>query len=350
MTPRRGLLLLACAAATLASTAGCRQDPPPKAAPSERVVYRVVDTSTQPERVTTVVVDSAPPYLGRTVTREGPPPGGTSLGGAAWDRDRQYLVQPDGAAAVVQPVAPGPSGVTTYLQVALAAAEHHALVRRAGAGSVAGRACTRWLSKEPLDGSPLAAATATDRTLSCVDDRGRLLEDVWTLGGRVVRTRTAVSVGDGPPLAGTGLLQGRTPRPAQESQLRERVQAKPAATLAGAFGIAVPPAPAGFALDASTAFITLDQGGETRTEGIVFSYRAGSRVVVLRLEQGLGFRLADPTGGVPVTLPGGAPARLSALPTGLRLQRAARPGRLVTVVAALDETELLSWAGALRLA
>ena len=351
MTPRAPGLVPACLTAVLA--AACSGSPASTtraAAPSERLVYRVVDSSAGAPRVTTVVVDSTPPYLGRSVTLEGAPPGGRSLGGAAWDADQEYLLRAAGGAAVVQQVAPGPSGVTTYLPVALDAAERHHLVRRAGTATVAGTACTRWLSKEPLDAAAMAPATAADRTESCVDDRGRLLEDTWTLAGRVVRTRTAVSAGDGPSLTGTGLLQGASPQPADESSLRERVQSKPAGTLADAFGIPVPAAPPGFALDRSTAFITLDQNGETRTEGIAFTYRSGRRVVVLRLEQGLGFRLPAPGGGVAVTLPDGRPARLSVLPTGVRLQLEPRPGRVATVVSALEEQPLLTWVGALRLA
>jgi hypothetical protein len=121
--------------------------------------------------------------------------------------------------------------------------------------------------------------------------------------------------------------------------------------LADAFGIAVPAAPKGFTRDASTAVITLDAEGLTRTEAIVFTYRAGRRLVVLRVEQGQGnTRLSAPTGGLPVALPGGRTARISALATGLQLRFLARPGRVATVTAALDEPALLRWAGDLTLA
>lgn len=345
MTSRPAGLLVA--GVLVVAAAACSDDPGTTAPPSQRVVYRVEDHA-QALRVTTVVVDAQPPYLGRTVTLEGPPPGGASLGGSAWDADTQYLLRPSGDAAVVQQVAAGTAGVHPHLDTALASAERHGLARRTGSGTVAGTACERWLTKEPLDAGPFAAATATDSTESCVDAKGLLLQDSWTLDGKLVRTRTAVTVGEGPSLEGAGLLDGRTPTPADTTQAREQVRTVPAEQLADAFAIAVPPAPEGFALERSTAFVTLTDSGEHRTEGMVLTYRSGTRLAVLRLEQGLGFRLPPATDGVAVTV-GGRPGRLRPQVNGLRLELTPRPDRNVSIVSALDEDALVSWAASLQL-
>lgn len=346
MSARPSGLLVACVLLAAGASA-CSDDPGTAGAPSQRVVYRVEDLS-QGVRVTTVVVDTAPPYLGRTVTLEGPPPGGASLGGAAWDADTQLLLRASGEAAVVQQVATGTAGVVQHLDVALASAARHGLARRTGSSTVAGHACERWLTKEPLDAGPFAPASASDRTESCVDGQGRLLQDRWTLRGKAVRVRTAVTIGAGPSLDGDGLLQGRSPSPADAKGLREQVRSVPAERLADAFAIPVPAAPPGFVLEASTAFVTLAESGEHRTEGMVLTFRSGPRLAVLRLEQGLGFRLPPATDGVVVTV-GGRTARLQPQVNGLRLQLTPRPGRSVSVVSSLDEDALLAWGATLRL-
>ncbi len=347
MSSRTAGLLVAGALAT-AALAGCSDDAGTPGTPSQRIVYRVEDR-THGLRVTTVVADSVAPYLGRSVTLEGPPPGGVSLGGAAWDADTQFLLKATGEAAVVQEVAAGTAGVYPSLAVALASAERHGLARRTETATVAGIACQGWLTQSPLDSDPLTAATATDRTVSCVDADGRLLQDTWTLGGKVVRVRTAVQLGAGPTLEGAGLLQGRSPQPADPQQAREQVRVEPVQRLADAFAIPVPLAPKGFELDRATAFVTLNDAGEHRTEGVVFTYRAGTQLAVLRLEQGLGFRLPQGTGGVAVRLPGRAGARLTPQVNGLRLDFSPRTGRNARIVSSLTEDALLAWAATLEL-
>jgi hypothetical protein len=311
-------------------------------------VYRVEDSAQQPVRVTTVVVDNAPPYRGRTRTLAGPPPGTTDLGGSAADEGHQYLLDPDGGARTVAAVAPGFAPTASGLAVALPAAVRHGLVRSVGTATVAGRSCTEWLSRDPLDSGPFAAASAADRTTSCVDPDGLLLSDAWTLHGTLVRTRTAVSVGRGPSLAGSGLLGGRTPAPAPTTAAGEQVKVVDRDVLLRALAVPEPVAPQGLTADLDAAVLQLDQDGTPGVEGGVLTWTDGRRLAVLRLERGLGRRLTPPSTGVAVRLDAARTARLAATSVGLRLTFG-QGSFVVTVTADLPEADLLGWAAALSL-
>lgn len=349
MTPNRtarAVLLLLAAGTALAA---CSSHPAPARGPASlRVVYRVEDSAQQPVRVTTLVVDDAPPYRGRTRTLAGPPPGTTDLGGTASDEGHQYLLDPSGAVRTVMAVAPGFAGTGTGLAEALPAAQRHGLARPVGTARVAGRSCTQWLSKDPLDSAPVTAATADERTTSCVDAGGLLLQDSWTLHGRLVRTRTAVSVGPGPSLAGSGLLSGRTPAPAPTSAAAEQVKVVARAVLLQALAVPEPPAPPGLSPDRDSAVLQLDPDGRPGVEGGVLTWTDGHRLAVLRLERGLTHRVTPPTTGVLVHLDASRTARLTVTSVGLRLTFE-QGSFVVTVAADLPESTLLTWAASLPL-
>ncbi|HUR14493.1 MAG TPA: hypothetical protein VM097_08365 [Mycobacteriales bacterium] len=342
----RAVLLLLAAGTALAACSSSDDSPP--AASSVRVVYRVEDRAQEPVRVTTVIVEDAPPYRGRSRTLAGQPPGTTDLGGTAWDEARVYLLTPGGA-RVVQAVPPGFSGTARGLDVSLASALRHGLVRSTGTRQVAGRSCTEWVSKDPLDSAAFGPASATDRTTSCVDADGLLLAESWTLHGRLARTRTAISVGRGADLSGTALLSGREPVPAPTSGPGERVQVVSRAVLLKALAVAEPPAPQGFSPDREAAVIQLDPDGRIAVEGGVLTWVNGQRLLVLRLERGLVRPLTPPTRGVVVPLDGARSARLTATSVGLRLSFG-QGSFVVTVTADLPEDALLAWAGSLELA
>ena len=345
-TARAVLLLLAAGTALAACSSGKSPTPGPS---SLRVVYRVEDSAQQPVRVTTLVVDDAPPYRGRTRTLAGPPPGTTELGGTASDEGHQYLLDPDGGVRTVAAVAPGFAGTATGLSVALPAAAQHGLVRSVGTAQVAGRSCTEWLSRDPLDSAPFAAATAGDRTTSCVDADGLLLRDAWTLQGRLVRTRTAVSIGRGPSLAGTGLLSGRSPTPAPTAAAGEQVKVVSRAVLLQALAVPEPPVPQGLSPDRDAAVLQLDPDGRPGVEGGVLTWTDGRRLAVLRLERGLTHRIAPPTTGVLVHPEGSRTARLTATSIGLRLTFG-QGSFVVTITADVPEADLLAWAASLAVA
>lgn len=339
-------VLLVTAGTALAACSSSSTPPPGPA--SVRVVYRVEDSAQQPVRVTTVVVEDAPPYRGRTRTLDGPPPGGTDLGGAAYDETHQYLLGANGSVRTARDVAAGFAGTAHHLDVALASAERHRLVRRLGTATVAGRACTTWLSRDPLDSGPFAAATAADSTRSCVAADGLLLRDTWTLHGRLVRTRTAVSVGRGPSLAGSGLLSGHTPAPAPSSGPVEQVKVVTRQVLLTALAVPEPPAPQGLSPDRQAAVIELDPDGQVGAEGGVLTWTDGTRLLVLDLRRGLTHRLVPPTDGVPVRLDGTRSARLTPTSYGLHLTFGAG-AFVVTVSTDLPEDALLAWAASLQL-
>jgi hypothetical protein len=348
--PSRHLVATALLCGAVASLLpGCSaSSPDARPTPSTRVVYRVDDTSTDTARVTTQVIEDGGAYRGRFRTLEGPPPGGNDLGGAAWDGERQYLLRPDGTASSVSDIAPGFTGADSNLDVALAAGETHGLVRRTGTDTVAGTPCTTWVSREPLDTSTWSLPTRADTTTSCVSADGRLLRDAWTLAGRLVRTRTAVSVGEGPSLDGTRLLGGGSPGPLPTTAPLEQVRRLAPDVLVKALGIPLPAAPEGFVLDRAAAVLQADATTPAAVEGGVLTFRSGDRLVVLRLERGLVRRLPVPQRGVRVRA-GARDAWLSPGLLGLRLAFGGGNGLVADVTADLTEQELLAWAGAVEL-
>lgn len=343
---RPAALTLCCLA--LAGAAGCSGSPSHRDEPAGwRIVYRVDDTAGPTPRATTQVVEVFLPYGGRSVTSEGGRPGGKPLGGAAWTRGHQYLVDPDGSAHEVGAVPAGFAGPDSHLDVALASALAHGLVRRGGTSSVAGTACTEWLSRMPLDAGDVALPGPGETTTTCVDGEGRLLRDRWTLDGKVVRTRTALSVGrpDGSP------LDGASPTPAPAAQLPVLVKTVEVPALAKALGIAVPAGPAGLRADGGSALLERDLAGGTLQplrEGASFVWRDGARMVTLEVQRGLVRREPAPTSGVPVTLASGLAARLKPVVNGLQVKLLTPSGLAVTAVGDLPERDLLSWLGSLR--
>lgn len=350
MTRRHLTTALLCGAVVVVS-GGCSDDPEPQGPASYRVVYRVDDTATATARVTTVVVDRAGPYVGRVRTLEGAPPGRKELGGTAWDGERQYVLG-DRSASSVTDVAPGFTGADSNLDVSLASAFAHHLVRRGGTSTVAGRPCEVWQSKDPLDAGTWTLPTEDDHVASCVDEQGLLLSEAWTLDGRLVRTRTAVSVGAGPTLSGTALLGGKPRAGLPTAAGLEEVRRVDAPTLVEALGIPLPEPPIGFTLDRSAAVLQRELGGQPSVEGGVLTYVStdGQRLVELRLERGLGGRtLTLPTDGVPVSLRDGRTARVEPGLVGIRASFLGGHGLLATVTADLREEALLIWAATLQL-
>lgn len=321
-----------------------------------RVVYRVEDRSRSPIRLTTQVLDVARPHTARLVTREGPPPGTSSLGGLAWEVGRQYLIEPGGGVRVIQEVPPGFAGVDAHLDVALPTALRAGLVQRDGAAEVAGRSCTTWLSKEPLDSAAFSPPTPTDRAVSCVDDAGRILSERWTLRGSLARVRTAISLGVGPSLAGPALFAGMTPVPLPSEASTGSVKAVPPERLAEALGIPIPAAPPGLAPDRSAALIDVDRAGPATQivrEGAAFSWTGDRRLVVLLVKRGLTTPMVPPSGGIEVPLSltsaGTDSARLTPVLSGLKVELLTSRGLFVTVTANLPEQELLTWVRSLKL-
>ena len=318
----------------LALVAGCSHHS--AAGPhSDEIVYRVVDSTQGTARTTTVTVDVQHPYASRTVT--------SGSGGYATDGEQAFLVAADGSLRAVAAVPPSFPAGALHLDVALASAARHGLAARVGEDEVLGRRCALWRSKAPLDGDPVTAATADSSTVTCVSEQGQLLRDVWTLHGRVVRTRTATRIGSGPaltfavasPAASVGTAQG--------------VKVVPRDVLLRALAVPEPARPAGLAPDRDAATITRDPTGEVSAEGGVLTWSdCCRRLVVLDVQRGLTHRLVAPADGVPVALRDGRAARLTVVGAGVRLTFAAG-SFVVTVTADLPEDDVVAWASGLSL-
>lgn len=308
---------------------------------SQRVVYRVVDGG---GLVSTTTVDLAPPYRARTVTRDAR---GVVTGGFAWDQKGLYTITTTGTAqtSAVAPGFPGPfSGLAVSLPVA--AAQH--LVARAGTSTVLGRTCTRWLSAEPLDGAPFAPATRADRTTSCVGSDGLVLSETWHAAGRLVRTRTATSVGGGPSLDGSALYGG-TPTPLPASGGGLVVREAPRAELLRLMEVPAPPDPAGFRPDAAAAVLERDTAGSGFTrEASVLTWRRDDDLVVLRVERDLSGSSKGTVRGATVDLGLLGTGHLEPVLPGLRVVVDGPNGLRAIVTADLPQDELLTWVRLLR--
>jgi len=338
---------LALVLAGLVGVAACSSTSAPRPRAGWRVVYRIEDHAGPTLRVTTQVVEVLPPYGARSVTYQGKPPGGPSLGGAAWVRGHQYLVDPDGTTHEVAAVAPGFAGPDAHLDLAMATALRLGLVRKGGTETVAGLACTDWLSHDPLDSADVALPSAGSSTTTCVDGQGRFLRDSWVLSGKVVRVRTAVSVG--PPR--DAALAGATPTPMPDAQLPVLVKDVAPSRLATALGIGIPVGPPGLHADGSSALLERDLSdgtGRPLREGGAFAWTDGRRLVTLQVQRGLVQPEPAPTTGVAVRLASGLAARLEPVVNGLQVQLLTPRGLSVTAVGDVPERELLSWLGGLR--
>jgi hypothetical protein len=331
---RRALTLLVVLAAA------CSGSKAPAATPSQRVVYRDVDPTGS---VSTTTVDLLPPYRARLVTRGAD----GSLSGFAWDEGSLYSIGASGTART-SAVAPGFAGPVSGLAVSLPVALRQHLLQRMGTSRVLGRDCVQWLSAEPLGSAPFAPATALDRTTSCVDDDGLVLQETWRAGGSLVRTRTAVEVGKGPSLEGAALLpDAPTPLPSNGAYV---VRDASPADLVSAMQVPAPTAPAGFTADRSVAVLDVDpQGTGFTREAAVFTWRRGTQLAVLRLERDLSGHSKATVRGARVDLGVLGTGRLEPVYPGLRVVVDGPRGLRATATAALPEAELLAWVRTLRL-
>ena len=190
------LLLLAAAGAGTAALV--LRDDEAAAGPAYGITYAVEDLSSGKRTEETVEVD--PPLRSRRVM-------GT-VGSATTEQGVYDLA--DGTWRQVAAVPPAEVGQDLRLTAALEWAAAQGLAVADGTGTVAGRRCTWWLTRDPLDVGAFAPATETDRARSCVDDEGRLLADLWRSGGRELRRRTATQVR---ALRSVDVFGGLTPEP-----------------------------------------------------------------------------------------------------------------------------------------
>jgi hypothetical protein len=172
---------------------------------SYRITYSSEEATAETRQ--TVVVEVDRPYRARTRVYDGE----MLVGGNIWTEAGVYVVGEDGTAAMVQPVLPGRAGPDVRLEVMLPAAIAAGSVEELGSAEVAGIACTQYRSQNPLDAALPAPATEDDRTVSCVDDLGRILREEWRVDGQLVRRREATEVVTGIDLTDDELFGGPPP-------------------------------------------------------------------------------------------------------------------------------------------
>jgi hypothetical protein len=172
------------AAAAAGGAVYVRGDEAPAAAvlSGVRITYGVEDLVSGTR--TTEVVELDRPLRSRRVTGDD---GSATTESGVYDRSADGWRQ-------IAAVPPGEVGSDLRPVAALAWAEQQGLARREGDGSAAGRRCTWWLTREPLDLAAVAPATATDSTRSCIGEDGLLLAETWRAGGQDLRRRTATEV------------------------------------------------------------------------------------------------------------------------------------------------------------
>lgn len=313
---------------------------------SSRIVYQVVDLTGPTPIRSTMTVEVQPPYLARSVSAAGP----SSLGGFAWDENGVYTVGPDGAVQQSEFVPPGFPGPASHLELALPVAARQQLVTRLGVGSLLGQPCTRWLSEQPLDGARFTPATAQDRTESCVDEAGRVLSERWLVGGALVRTRTATSIGNGPSLADNGLFHGRPPAPLTEGKSSYVVRRSTAVELSRLLGVPQPPGPAGLSAGLAAAVLEVDSSGQGFTrEGAVFTWSQGAVLAVLRVDRDLRPARPAQARGERVGLGALGTGQLEPVLAGLRVSAVGPRGLRLVATANLAEPDLLRWLRTVRL-
>lgn len=195
----RAAAALLLAAAATGGVLLLRDEPAPAAVGDRfRITYDVVDRTTG--RTVTEVQEVDRPLRSRWLTGDS---GSATTEGGVYDRA-------DGVWRQLAAVPPGEVGQDLRLSTALQWARGQGLAESAGTATVAGRRCTWWLTREPLDLAAFAAASGEDRTRSCVDDAGLLLAEQWRAGGRDLRRRTATEVR---PLQRLDVFDGSTPQP-----------------------------------------------------------------------------------------------------------------------------------------
>jgi len=343
------VVLLAGAVAAVVLTG----QPGPPTGLAYRIVYRV---TTYPGGVidTTQVLEAHRPFLASLITRAGPPPGAGIQSGSVVDGGF-YLVESVAGRPVAQLLGgdvADPQSTDLRLQPALSVAASLGMVGTAGSDQILGMPCTRYLSDNPLDGGDWKPATATDRVVSCVSAAGFLLQEDWTISGKPVRTRVAVSFtrkvpGSFAPLL--GLVRKSAP---VELALATAVPLGP--TAQAPLFVRVPVPPPGMSLVRALRVTEFTAGSPLPTpvaEDRRLVYTNGNDIITLTERDLLSPNAASlSSGGEPVPLGALGTGRLVPGPAGLRVVVDMGGNRELDIVGTGGEPALLGWIRSLRAA
>jgi hypothetical protein len=166
--------------------------------------------------------------------------------------DHLFLVKDSSGTPLLQTVSgrqPGSPNADPSLTGELEQAVDRGLASVAGTRVVAGTPCQDFAFLEPVAGV-IKPLTGSDRDLICLDPRGLVLREEWTLDGRVVQRKEAVEVDVRPTadeLDRAFDTSGAIPPPGTAAP-----EAVPRSEVAGFFPD--PPAPVGFQLAAVSGF------------------------------------------------------------------------------------------------
>jgi hypothetical protein len=294
--------------------------PPLERLAAYRVVYRVTETTGPTPVVTTEVLDVRRPFEAREEERQGPLPGGDIQSGSVQNRDYFWELTGDQPEFGLRRE-PGVETRDASLDALRDAVRRHLAVDRGG-GTVLGHACRRfsYLQFRP---PPLSAPNHDEHIESCVSAEGIVLDEVWTLKGRVARTREAVELDTSPRFGPDVFFLGRLPDASSATGSLVASQTAVADGKLPSRGFLRPRLPEGFAVDRQ-ATVTKVAGGNP-VQYFAASYVRGSEVVVVL--QG-------------VTAAGGG-----ALPWGVKEGQAVTVPRMpqARLVEFIDVVELRMW-------
>lgn len=259
-----------------------RNEVPTASSPGYRVVYEVEERTVGKATQATWVLEVRRPYDARLETRARRPPGGDVVTGQVTNRDFLWQLDRDGALRFGVRRSPGiPVRDGSY--AALTEAADRGVIESHGGGSYVGRECTWFAYRDPFP-QFLRQPNRDSRVEACVDGAGIMLREVWTIGGRGVRSIEAVEVVDSAPPSSRFLI-GKDPskvevlQPEAEKLLRSQFAVSEGGERDPSVGFR---APRGWKRDRRSVVAT-GLGTSTATQALVETYlRDGELAVVER--------------------------------------------------------------------
>ncbi|HYZ91806.1 MAG TPA: hypothetical protein VFA34_05360 [Actinomycetota bacterium] len=251
----------------------------PAALDGYRVVYRLEDRTSRPARIATEVLEVRRPYDGILLTHSGPTAEGQISTGQVTNREAFWQLYVGGELQFgVRRMPGGPVRDASYAVLREAAKKKMALAM--GAGSVLGRPCA-WFAFAMPAPQRLNRPTGESRVESCVTPAGVVLQEVWTLRGRVARIVRALSVTTSTPsrrlfLYGLDPLKEKVRQPDAAKLLRQQFVVDDEASVEAPIEVR---APAGWRRDRTA--VASQAAGTTATQVVSETYLRGTQLVVV---------------------------------------------------------------------
>jgi hypothetical protein len=311
-----------------------------------QITYRVQSTASGNGTTSWEVLTVRRPFDSSDVTYPTDPAAGNAAPtGATWfDVDGLYTIDGSGAVRKVAGRQPGTSGSDQALGVELHDLGARHLAKATGTTlTVAARKCRVVRFVEPPVGA-IKPLHGNDHDDLCIDDKGLVLSERWTLSGKLafVRTATRVELRDLPdPVSKTGA----TPVPGATAAPTATQGTDPSAP------VKTPPTPAGYHLARADVFtLPPPSGSGVLAQSTIWAYTAGPDVITVEagVEQGGHYPWDDqPTTTKPLTLRGLGPATTALRSDGPEIRVGFGNGRWVRIRGTVPLPQLISYAQAL---